>query len=886
MCQLIEMAAGRPPSGTVTFLFTDVEGSTRLWESAPEATARAVKLHDDALRHAVEGCGGYVFTTAGDSFAVAFDRADAAVEAAAAAQRGLADLAWPDGVVLTVRMGIHTGEAHERDGDYFGPAVNRAARIMSAGHGGQVLISAVTAEMAGVDDVVDLGEHRLKDLLTSEHLFQLGTGDYPPLRTLETSRHNLPAQRTELLGRDGDLTQVAELIGEHRLVSLTGFGGTGKTRLAIAVAAAVAHRFVRGVYFVDLASLTDNELVGVTAAEAVGISPERLAGDGSTNARAASALAGQDLLLVLDNCEHVIEGVVDFVDMLLDLGDRPIVLATSREALEIDGEHQYRVRPLPLDDGDHAPAIELFVQRARAIGSEVRPGDPAVAEVCRRLDGVPLAIELAAARMATLTASELAKRLDQQLDLLSSSRRQRGRHRSLQAVLEWSWNLLDDGPRALLVQLGVFSGGWSLDAAELVCLRGSSTAVDLETLVATSLVEPISDEEIGIRFRMLEPVRQFAVNSLEGDPRRDELRARHLDWWLARVRARPTGELWLSGDWAAEIARDADNWRSAINWALDVGRVTEAEELVSGSTAFVFDGSGFLIDAAVSRLFELPHEPGARIFLTGALNDIGLGQHLRLAERVSQARSRAEADGDSVCEAVAGVFQGFSTVNINAEAAQTPVETALDAVAQLDDPEIVSLVKGWAAITAFIAGDPDLALRRFDEARAVACGPHSLASFHCLYGEAFVRLALGQIDESATLFRSAAEVLHPSSPTADARALHEVFWSAQRGDIDDVERKADEAIEMVQSGGAPSFVPDVALAVAEMLERVDRPEAAADLVTALHRHPLTHPLIYHRYRQLRERLPGRPSPARRVPPLELHEMTLSQIRGLHGAAPA
>lgn len=879
------MTAGRPPSGTVTFLFTDIEGSTRLWESVPEAMARAVKLHDDALRQAVERCGGYVFTTAGDSFAVAFDRADAAVEAAAAAQQGLADAAWPDGVVLPVRMGIHTGEAHERDGDYFGPTVNRAARIMSAGHGGQVLLSAVTAEMAGVDDVVDLGEHRLKDLLAAEHLLQLGAGGYPPLRTLESSRHNLPAQRTELLGRDGDLTEVAELVAEHRLVSLTGFGGTGKTRLAIAVAAEVAHRFVRGVYFVDLASVTDSELVGVAAAEAVGISPERLAGDGSANARAASAIAGQDLLLVLDNCEHVIDGVVDFVDMLLDLGDRPIVLATSREALEIDGEHQYRVRPLPLDGGDHAPAIELFVQRARAIGSDVRPGDPAVAEVCRRLDGVPLAIELAAARLATLTAPELAERLDRQLDLLSS-RRQRGRHRSLQAVLEWSWNLLDDGPRALLVQLGVFSGGWSLDAAELVCLRGSSTAVDLETLVATSLVEPISDKEIGIRFRMLEPVRQFAVNSLEGDPHRDELRARHLDWWLDRVRARPLGEQWLSGDWAAEIGRDVDNWRSAVDWALDVGRVTEAEELVSGSTAFAFDGSGFAVDGAVSRLLELPHEPGARVLLTGALNDIGVGQHLRLAERVSQARSRAEADGDLACEAVAGVFQGFSIVNIDADAAQTPVETALDAVAQLGDPEIVSLVKGWAAITAFISGDPDLALRRFDEARAVACGPHSLASFHCLYGEAFVRLGLGQIDESAALFRSAASVLHPSSPTADARALHEVFWSAQRGDIDDVERKADDAIEMVQSGGPPSFVPDVALAVAEILERVHRPEAAADLVAALHRHPLTHPLIYHRYRQLRDRLPGRPSPARRVPPLELHEMTLSQLRGLQGAAPA
>ena len=214
------------------------------------------------------------------------------------------------------------------------------------------------------------------------------------------------------------------------------------------------------------------------------------------------------------------------------------------------------------------------------------------------------------------------------------------------------------------------------------------------------------------------------------------------------------------------------------------------------------------------------------------------------------------------------------------------MKAALDAAAQLDEPEIVGLVKGWGAITAFIAGDPNLALCRFDEARAVDCGPYSLASFHRLYGEAFVRLALEEVDESAALFREAADVLHPSSPTADARDLHQVFWSARRGEIDDLEQRAEDAIEMVQSGAAPSFVPDVALAVAERLERSHRSEAAAELVAALHRHPLTHPLIYHRYRQLRDRLPGRPAPARRVPAPELHQLTMHHINGLRGATHA
>ena len=306
-----------------------------------------------------------VFATGGDGFAAAFSDATDAGGAAKESQALLDAEEWPGSLVVRVRMGLHTGQAVERGGDYFGPVVNRAARVMSCGHGGQVLLTATTMQLLGEVEAVDLGEHRLKDLMEAERLFQLGVGEFPELRSLRAARNNLPVQRTELLGRDEDVESIAEMLDAHRLVTLTGFGGTGKTRLALAAAADRAHRFPQGVFFVDLAPLSDGSLVGLAAAEAVGLATGQVTDTGSALDQAAAGLSGKDLLLILDNCEHVIDEVVEFVDRLLGLDTVPTVLATSREALEIDGEHQYRVSPLDVADLDErSPAVELFVQHA------------------------------------------------------------------------------------------------------------------------------------------------------------------------------------------------------------------------------------------------------------------------------------------------------------------------------------------------------------------------------------------------------------------------------------------------------------------------------------------------------------------------------------------
>ncbi|MDX2378909.1 MAG: adenylate/guanylate cyclase domain-containing protein [Acidimicrobiia bacterium] len=501
--------SGDRPSGTVTFLFSDIEGSTRRWDEHGSQMKDALATHDRILRSAIESEAGYVFSTQGDAFAAAFHSAGAAARCAIAIQSALDANEWPADTPINVRIGLHVGEAQERDGDYFGPAVNRTARIMSAGHGGQTLTSDVVRSLIPQLDAVDLGRHRLKDLATPEHIWQVNVSgmraDFPALRSVDATINNLPVQRTELLGRVEETAAVADLLADHRLVTLTGFGGTGKTRLAVAVAAEVAHRYPRGVFFVDLAPLTDGGRVGVAAAEAAGMAAESLSGDGTILERAARAMAGQNLLLVLDNCEHLIDDVVEYLDHLLDLAGTPTVLATSREALEIDGEYQFRVRPFAVDDLDvSSVAVELFIQRAAAVGCDVRPDDRAVQSICRQLDGLPLAIELAAARTAMLSPEELAVRLTGQLEILSSRRRQRGRHRSLEAVLEWSWNLLDAGAGELLVQLGRFTVGCTLVAAEAVCDDPATVAERLQTLVSCSLVEP-AEGSAGTRFRMLEP---------------------------------------------------------------------------------------------------------------------------------------------------------------------------------------------------------------------------------------------------------------------------------------------------------------------------------------------------------------------------------------------
>jgi predicted ATPase len=509
------------PRGTVTFLFTDIEGSTRLLrELGADGYADALAEHRRVLREAFSRHGGVEVDTQGDAFFVAFPTAPGALAAAREAQQELG---------LPVRMGLHTGTPLLTDEGYVGTDVHRAARIAAAGHGRQVLVSTATAALLDAGELRDLGEHRLKDLSAPERIVQLGDGDFPPLKTLY--RTNLPIPATPFLGREHELGEVRELLArdEARLLTLTGAGGSGKTRLALHAAGELAERYPDGVWWVPLAPLTDPADVGAAAARALG-------GGGPL----PQVVDGRRLLLLLDNFEHVVEAAPEVAAVLAECPHAD-VLVTSRERLRVQGEHVY---PVPVLEREQARG--LFVARARAAQPGFEP-DEHLDELCERLDDLPLALELAAARTSLLTTGQLLERLGDRLDLLRGGRDAETRQRTLRATIEWSYELLEPDERALLAALSVFRGGWTLEAAEQVA--GADLEL-MQSLVDKSLVRRW---ESG-RFGMLETIREFAAEQLS-DAERDGLLRRLLEFLLelfeganltVRSRARPRMELALA----------------------------------------------------------------------------------------------------------------------------------------------------------------------------------------------------------------------------------------------------------------------------------------------------------------------------------------------------
>jgi predicted ATPase len=627
--------------------------------------------------------------------------------------------------------------------------------------------------------------------------------------------------------------------------------------------------------------LTDGSLVGLAAVQAAGMSAESLRGDAPIHERAAAALAGQDLLLILDNCEHLLTDVVEFVDRLLGVSNGPVVMATSREALGIDGERQYRVSPLAVTNGDQPPpAVELFAQRAAAVGRSIDLTDPAVASICHKLDGVPLSIELAASKMILMRPDELDARLGAQLTELTS-RHRRGRHHSLEAVLEWSWNLLEEPVAQLFVQLGVFSGGWTLQAAEAVCDEPQSVAPRLQALVDSSLVE-VNGDTTPTRFRMLEPVRQFAVSRLDGNPRSDVLRGRHLTWWLDHTSARPIGEQWLSGRWAREILNDFDNLRMAITWALATERADDAAALISASIAAWYDGPraaemDILFDAVTAAC----RRPPARFWLAGAVNDMSLARHVRLADRVRTAMRQSIDDEDIACESFASSLVAYSTATIDATAALAVGDAALGAARRLSDPDILVLALAFTAATKFIAGDVADALVRLREAASYQLSDLSLASGNLHLVEFFVALDVPEAGDPTTIV----EDLIAGSP---AGGMHQqvgmmcrAFDHARQGDGPAVEQAVNDAYELANSTGYVMNISDAAVAAAELLESSGRTIPASTIIAALHRQAHSQPEIYHRYRRARQRLPPTPTPDRPYSTHQLHQIVLRQLATLH-----
>ena len=519
------------PLGVVTFLFTDVEGSTRRWEADADGMRAALAAHDDVLRKAIEAHGGWLFKHTGDGVCAAFASPRSAVDAAVAAQRALE---------LPVRMGLATGEAELRGGDYFGAVLNRAARVMAAGHGGQILLADSTAGLLSGVDLLDLGPRRLRDLPTPIGVFQVRAEglhtDFPPLRALDVRPGNLRPQATTLIGRESEVTELGAAVRKHRLVTLTGVGGVGKTRLATEVARRLVDEFPDGVWLFELAAVTDPGAVPDAVAAVLGIIQQP---GKSVSESVATALEGRVRLLVFDNCEHLLNAAGDLIEAILEQSATVRVVATSREGLGIADE---RLRPVPSLDvgaGVDSAAVSLFIERAQAVSPRFSVTSPAeaaaVVEICGRLDGIPLAIELAASRMASMTAGEVRDRLDQRFRLLVGSRRGLERHHTLRHAVAWSYDLLDDTEKALLDRCSVFAGGFDLESA--CAVMGSdddfATLDLLDALVRKSLL--VADRSSGrTRFSMLETIRQFAEEQLVARGKASEIRAAHSRYFAGR----------------------------------------------------------------------------------------------------------------------------------------------------------------------------------------------------------------------------------------------------------------------------------------------------------------------------------------------------------------
>ena len=678
------------PSGVVTFLFTDVEGSTRRWEADAQAMRAALAAHDKVLRDAIEAHGGWLFKHTGDGVCAAFASPKAAVDAAVDAQRALE---------LPVRMGIATGETELRDGDYFGTVLNRAARVMAAGHGGQILVADSTAVLVSGLDLVDLGSRRLRDLPNPITVFQLQAPglrtDFPPLRTLDPTPGNLRPAITSLIGRDSEVSNIQAAVRSHRLVTLTGVGGVGKTRLALEVAGQLADEFPDGVFVFELAAVADPAAVPDAVAAVLGITQQ----PGKSVAESvAAALEGRVRLLVLDNCEHVLDAAADLVEAILAQSATVKVLATSREGLGVGDEQVWPVPSLDLSGGIDSAAVNLFIERAQSVAprfSMVTPDEAgAVVEICGRLDGIPLAIELAASRMASMTAAEVRDRLDDRFKLLVGSRRALERHQTLRHAVAWSYDLLDDAEKSLLQRCSVFSGGLDLRSA---CAVARSHGIDeyaildlLDALVRKSLL--VADRSSGrIRFSMLEMIRQFAEEQLVASGDAAEVRAAHARHFAGKEA--DIMALWDSPrqreayDW---IATEFANLRTAFRWAADHGDLDVAAPIAVCTTVLGALVENFEPIAWAEELIE-----PARAVDHPRLGDLyEVATRCQMLGRVEEAVRYGDA-GKIVVErsgydALSGFESWLGGVNVKQGIAQPEIEWIRGLLARGHDPYAVT----------------------------------------------------------------------------------------------------------------------------------------------------------------------------------------------------
>jgi predicted ATPase/class 3 adenylate cyclase len=783
------------PSGTITLLFTDIEGSTRLLQQLGARYEAVLADYRRLMRTAIEQWGGYEVDTQGDAFFVAFTRATNAVSAAMDAQRALASHAFPGGVAVRVRMGLHTGEPQRSAEGYVGLDVHHAARIMSAGHGGQVLLSQTTRDLVQRDlpdgvSLQDLGAHRLKDLQHPSHLFQLVMAGlpaaFPPLKTLDASHHNLPVQPTPFIGREQEVGAVQHLLARDgvRLLTLTGPGGTGKTRLALQVAAELSDAFPDGVFFVDLAPISDPALVVPTIAQTLGV---KEVAEHPLLELVSAFLREKQVLLLLDNFEQVVEAA-EQVSALLASCPQLKVLVTSREVLHVRGEQEFAVPPLALPDPKRLPdllalsqneAVALFIQRAQAASPKfqlTRVNATAITEICIRLDGLPLAIELAAARIKLLPPQALLARLDQRLAVLTSGARDvPERHQTLHNTIEWSYHLLNEYEQRLFQRLSVFVGGCTLEAAEAVCAAlGEGDAArsvfdGMASLIDKSFLRQSEPEGQEPRLLMLETIREYGWERLNESGELEEIRHAHAAYYLHLAEhIDPHLRSAQQGVWLARLRAEHDNLRAALRWSIDHGEKEMALRL--GGALWYFwelcgpwgEGRAFLEQAlaaseGVAEAVRAKALGGASV-LMGNLGDfeqaIALGQ-----QSLALFRKLGERPGTALSLYSLGTM---AWLRGNLEPARSLLEEALTLFRGLDDPwgiasslislASVALERGEYARTRALL-EESLALAREQEDKRGIANALLTWAWLLFWSERALEQARAMLEESVALFR-------------------------------------------------------------------------------------------------------------------------------------
>lgn len=740
------------PSGTVTFLFTDIEGSTERWERHRESMRAAVRKHEEVMQGVLADHDGHVFKTIGDAFCVSFFNVADAIAAALDAQRALTTQDWSNVEGLKVRMAIHTGHTEERQGDYFGPAVNRVARLLAIGHGGQILVSGASADLSQGElpsqaALRDLGAHRLKDLTHPEQVYQLLAPslqpEFPPLRSLEALPNNLPLQITSFVGRELELLTVSETLAKYRLVTLVGAGGVGKTRLALQVGADLLDRYEDGVWLVELAPITDASLVPSAVASIFHVL--EVANRTVTEAL-LHALKPRRALLIFDNCEHVVEAAARLIDAILRNCPHIRIIATTRQGLGIAGEAVHRVASLAVPEAQkdltaeqamQHGAIALFVERATAATESFRLTDQnasVVARLCQRLDGIALAIELAAPRLKALSVEQLENKLNERFRILTGgSRTALPRQQTMRALVDWSYELLTDDEKTLFRRVAVFGGSWTLDAAGAICadeqLEEWAILDLLQSLVDKSMVvAKLSGSEQ--RYRLLESTRQYALELLEKSGELEPMQTRHAAWYCQLV-TKAFSMYWSmpTKAWVALLEPDNDNLRATLDWALGQKRDVElgaavAAELGDYWRLATYEAEGRArIEAAIALSNEITSKETiaqlwiARRVLLGA----AAASWDQLGEISQRAFELNQELGNETGTAIAllGIAERHLR-QFNHDEARKHIDTALALAEKTGNRRLIASVKATMARNLHFAGQTEEARRYYAEALGIA----------------------------------------------------------------------------------------------------------------------------------------------------------------------